>query len=163
FKMPPKGKLSAETIADLERWIAMGAPDPRTGGPVVAVQKWNSLEEGRKFWAYQPPKKHSLPEVKNVDWSRGSIDRFILARLEKEGLRRSAGANRITLLRRATFALTGLPPTPAEIDTFLADRAPDAWARVIDRLLASPHFGERWGRHWLDVARYAESSGGGRS
>src|SRR5438132_6892715 len=163
FKMPPKGKLPAEVIADLEKWVAMGAPDPRTGNVIAMAPKWGSVEEGRKFWAYQPPRQHPLPQVKAADWPRGSIDRFILAKLESQGLRPSADADRVTLIRRATFALTGLPPTPAEIDAFLADRSPEAFARVVDRLLASPHFGERWGRHWLDVARYAESSGGGRS
>src|SRR5262249_55723948 len=119
--------------------------------------------QGRKFWAFRPPRRHPLPAVKDTAWPRSAIDRFLLARLEAKGLRPAADADRATLLRRASFDLLGLPPTPAEVDAFRADQSPDAFARVIDRLLASPHYGERWGRHWLDVARFAESSGGGRS
>jgi hypothetical protein len=121
------------------------------------------IEKGRQFWAYQPPRRHPVPAVKDTDWPRGDIDRFLLARLEASGLRPAADADRATLLRRASFDLIGLPPTPEEIDAFVGDPAPDAWEKAIDRLLASPHFGERWGRHWLDVARFADSSGGGRS
>jgi hypothetical protein len=161
--MPPKGKLPPEAIADLEKWVAMGAPDPRTG-PVAKDTKYGpSVEEGRKFWAFQPVKKQSLPAVNNKDWPRGGIDRFVLAKLESKGLKPAADADRATLLRRVYFALVGIPPSPAEIDAFLADDSPQAFEKVVDRLLASPLFGERWGRFWLDVARYAESTGGGRS
>jgi hypothetical protein len=162
FRMPPKGKLPAEAIADLEKWIAMGAPDPRTGN--VAKTKYGpSVEEGRKFWAFQPPKKYPLPAVKNAGWSPATIDRFLLASLESKGLEPAKDADRVALIRRASYALIGLPPTAKEVDAFVRDQAPGAFARVVDQLLASPHFGERWGRHWLDVARYAESTGGGRS
>jgi hypothetical protein len=163
FQMPPKGKLPAEVIADLEKWIAMGAPDPR-GGAAVQITKYGpSVEEGRKFWAFRPPKRHPVPAVKDKAWARGTIDQFLLAKLEGAGLAPAPEADKATLLRRTYFALIGLPPTPAQIDAFLRDTAPDAFARAIDQLLASPHFGEIWGRHWLDVARYAESTGGGRS
>jgi hypothetical protein len=161
-RMPPKGKLPAAVIADLERWIALGAPDPRDG-TATSNKKGIDLEQGRKFWAFQPPRRHPVPAVKDTTWAHGDIDRFILARLDSKGLRPVADADRVTLIRRAYFDLVGLPPSPEEIDDFVNDRSPDAFARVVDRLLASPHFGERWGRHWLDVARFAESSGGGRS
>jgi hypothetical protein len=156
--MPPRGKLPAPVVADFERWVAMGAPDPRdasaTGGPDSI-----DLKAGRRFWAFQPPRRYPAPPVKNAAWARGAIDRFILARLEAKGLQPAPDAERAVLLRRVTIDLTGLLPTPGEIDAFVADRSPDAFARVVDRLLASPHFGERWGRHWLDVARYADSNG----
>jgi hypothetical protein len=162
LKMPENGKLPAEVIADFEQWVAMGAPDPRTR--TVAKTKYGpSVEEGRKYWAFQPPKAHPVPAVKDRDWPRGSIDQFVLAGLEGKGLKPAPEADRGTLLRRAYFALIGLPPSPAEIDAFLADDSPQAFDKVIDRLLAAPQFGERWGRFWLDVARYAESTGGGRS
>jgi len=114
-------------------------------------------------WSFEPLDRPSLPEVSDEPWPRTDIDRFILARMEKEGLTPVADADRRTLVRRAYFALVGLPPAPADTDAFLADESPDAFERLVDRLLASPHFGERWGRHWLDVARFAQSTGGGRS
>jgi hypothetical protein len=164
LRMPPKGKLPDGVVADLEKWVAMGAPDPRAEGkPAAADKKPIDVHEGRKFWAFQPPRRHPVPAVKDAAWPRGDIDRFLLAQLEARGLRPVADADRATLLRRASFDLLGLPPTPEAIKAFVNDPAPDAFARVIDGLLASPHFGERWGRHWLDVARFAESSGGGRS
>jgi hypothetical protein len=163
LKMPPDRKLPAEVIADLEKWVAMGAPDPRTGAPAKAASKGVDIEEGRKFWAFQPPKRPAVPAVKDTAWPDGAIDRFVLAALEVKGIRPIADADRPTLIRRASYALIGLPPTPAEIDAFDNDPSPDAFATVVDRLLASPHFGERWGRHWLDIARFSESSGGGRS
>ena len=164
LKMPPKGKLPAAAAADLEKWIALGAPDPR--GAAVSAGKsagGMTVEEGRKYWAYRPPQLRPLPAVKQTNWPRADLDRFILARLEAEGLRPAADADRATLLRRVSFDLVGLPPTPEQLDDFLRDPSPAAFARAVDALLASPHFGERWGRHWLDVARFAESSGGGRS
>jgi hypothetical protein len=165
LKMPPKGKLPDAVIASLEQWVAMGAPDPRTGPPSGTPRKAESIniEKGRKFWAFQPASRRSTPSVSDTAWPRGDIDRFVLARLEAQGLRPAADADRITLIRRVYFDLIGLPPTPEEIDAFVGDPSPGAFARVVDELLASPHFGERWGRHWLDVARYADSSGGGRS
>ena len=163
LQMPPKGKLPAAVIADFEKWVAMGAPDPRTENPGKTPTKEWDLAKARNFWSFQPPLKHPLPTLKNEGWARGPIDKFILAGLEKKGLKPAADADRATLIRRAYFALTGLPPTSQQVDAFVQDKSPEAFARVVDELLASPHFGERWGRHWLDVARFAESSGGGRS
>src|SRR5262249_2947893 len=163
LRMPPKGKLPPEVIADLEKWVALGAPDPRTGHQVAGDRKTPWPVDAAKFWAFQPPRKHAVPEVKNTAWPRSPIDRFLLARLEAQKLAPAADADRATLLRRAYFDLIGLPPTPEQTDAFVRDPSPDAFARVVDDLLASRHFGERWGRHWLDVARFAESSGGGRS
>ncbi|KAF0181195.1 MAG: signal peptide protein [Limisphaerales bacterium] len=118
-----------------------------------------SLEAGRKHWAFQPVRAVQLPTVKDATWSRNDVDRFILAALEAKGLKPSPEADRRTLIRRVTFDLIGLPPTPEEVEAFVRDTSPQAWERVVDRLLASPHYGERWGRHWLDLARYADSSG----
>jgi hypothetical protein len=156
--MPPQGKLPPQVIAEFERWVAMGAPDPRDASTGWGSKRIN-LETGRKFWAFQTPRHHAAPAVKDEGWPQGDVDRFILARLEAAGLRPTGDADRATLIRRVTIDLIGLPPTPEELGAFVADRRPDAFARVVDRLLASPHFGERWGRHWLDVARYADSNG----
>ncbi len=158
IEMPPKGKLSDEVIADFERWVRMGAPDPR-GGDISTTRPTIDVEAGRTFWSFQPPKHHPVPKNADAAWARGDIDRFILAALETKGLKPARDADRVTLIRRATIALTGLPPTPREIDDFANDSADDAFEKVVGRLLASPHFGERWGRHWLDVARYADSNG----
>ncbi len=164
IKMPPDGRLPAAVVADFERWITLGAPDPRaTDTPVVAARSDSGgaydFGPGREHWAYRPMARAEPPAVANEAWVRGPVDRFILARLEADGLAPVAPATKRQLLRRITFDLTGLPPTPAEIGTFLADTRPDAYERVVDRLLASPRYGERWGRHWLDVARYADSNG----
>jgi hypothetical protein len=160
LRMPPKAKLPDTVVADFEAWIRMGAPDPRTGpAPALTGRAPADLAKGREFWSFRPPKKSAPPPVKRTDWPRGDIDRFLLAALEARGLDPVADASRPRLLRRVTFDLIGLPPTPEELDAFLADDSPEAFAKVVDRLLASPRFGERWGRHWLDVARYAESSG----
>ncbi len=164
IKMPPDGRLPAAVVADFERWITLGAPDPRaTDTPVVAARSDSGgaydFGPGREHWAYRSMARAEPPAVENEAWVRGPIDRFILARLEADGLAPVGPATKRQLLRRITFDLTGLPPTPAEIDAFLADTRPDAYERVVDRLLASPRYGERWGRHWLDVARYADSNG----
>jgi hypothetical protein len=153
-KMPPKTKLPDAVINDLRRWVEMGAPDPRerAAAPPSTID-WT---KARQFWSFLPVRKPAPPAVKDAAWPKTDIDRFILARLEGEGLPHAAPADKRTLIRRATFDLTGLPPTPDEIDTFLKDDSPDAFAKVVDRLLKSPHYGERWARHWLDVARYAE-------
>ncbi len=156
--MPPKQKLPDEVIADFERWINMGAPDPRDGKAVVAARNID-IEAGRKFWAFQPPRRAELPKLVDTAWPRSDIDRFILAGLEAKGLKPARDAERATLVRRASVALIGLPPTPEEIDEALADKSEQWFEKVVDRLLASKHFGERWGRHWLDVARYADSNG----
>jgi hypothetical protein len=154
-KMPPKGKLPPQTIADIEAWINMGAPDPRTAA--VVKQRGMTIEEGRRFWSYLPIRKPKPPAVKDSAWPSSDIDRFILAALEAKGLKPAAAADRAVLIRRVYYDLIGLPPTPEEIDAFVNDRSADAYERLVDMLLASPHFGERWGRHWLDVARFAES------
>ncbi|RYD66636.1 MAG: DUF1549 domain-containing protein, partial [Verrucomicrobiaceae bacterium] len=159
LQMPPKHRLTPEQVKDLEEWVRMGLPDPRDGKVTVALTPSENLEESRKFWSLQPVKTPAIPEVKNAGWARNEIDRFILSRLEAKGFRPNSEAGKRTLLRRATYDLTGLPPTPEEMDEFLADQSPEAFAKVVDRLLASPHYGERWGRHWLDVVRYADTSG----
>jgi hypothetical protein len=163
LKMPRKEKLPEQVIADFEKWIAMGAPDPRTASGAKLAPKYPTVEEGRKFWAFQPVKMPAIPQVKDAAWPKSDIDRFLLGKLEEKNLKPSHDVDRATLLRRLYFALIGMPPTPAEIDAFVNDRSAEAILHVVDRLLASPHFGERWGRHWLDVARFAESSGGGRT
>ncbi len=155
-KMPPRQKLPDAVIADFEAWINRGAPDPRTAAG-TGKQRGLSLEEGRRFWAYRPVNDPPVPPVKDRAWPRGAIDTFVLAGLEAKGLRPAAEADRATLIRRVYYDLVGLPPVPEEVDAFVADRRSDAYERLVDRLLASPHFGERWGRHWLDVARFAES------
>ncbi len=158
LQMPPKEKLPAELVADLEAWVRMGAPDPRDGGAAARPKQVGmSLEEGRRFWSYRPVERPLLPAVRDAAWPAGEIDRFVLAGLEARGLRPAPEADRAVLARRLTYDLHGLPPTPEEVDAFGRDASPDAWEQLVDRLLASPRFGERWGRHWLDVARYAES------
>ncbi|MBI5757263.1 MAG: PSD1 domain-containing protein [Planctomycetales bacterium] len=160
LQMPPKGALSGAQIRDLEAWVKMGAPDPRVAQPgTTAGQRTIDIEAGRKFWSFLPLANPDVPVVKNSAWVKSPVDAFILAELEKSGLNPAPATDKRTLIRRATFDLAGLPPTPAEVDAFLADEAPDAFSRVIERLLATPQYGERWGRHWLDVARYADSNG----
>jgi len=160
LQMPPMGQLPAEQVKDFEAWVKMGAPDPRTENPSdrAAWQPYD-LEGARKFWSFQAVKEPALPEVNSKAWARSPIDRFILAKLVNKALRPVADADKLTLIRRATFDLTGLPPTPDEIDAFLNDTSAKAFERVVDRLLSSPHYGERWGRHWLDVVRYADTAG----
>lgn len=157
-KMPPKTKLPDSVIQDFVEWIAMGAPDPREGGGPNKGYKTMTLEEAKSFWAFQPPKK-TKPAVENTDWARSPIDRFLLSKMEAKGVKPVADADRHTLLRRLQFDLVGLPPTLDEIEAFIDDKTPDAVEKLVDRLLASKHFGERWGRHWLDIARYAETNG----
>ena len=164
FEMPPAGRLPSRVADDFVAWIRSGAVDPRpvpAGGPPAAATV--DVEAGRSFWSFRPLADPSMPAVRAAAWPLAETDRFILARLEAAGLEPAADADRATWLRRVTFDLVGLPPTPAEIEAFVADDSPTSHARVVDRLLESPRFGERWGRHWLDVARFAESSGGGRS
>ena len=156
IEMPPKGKMPAAEVEILAQWVKMGAPDPRLGTGKTA-KKGLDLETGRKFWSYQPLSKPAVPAVKNADWARGDIDRFILAKLEAAKLEPTVDADRVTLARRIYFDLIGLPPSPEQIDAFVNDTSPKAYEKLVDQLLASPHFGERWGRHWLDVARFAES------
>ena len=157
--MPPKTRLAKGVVADFKQWIEMGAPDPRDGRLAKAEAKQIDFAEARKFWAFRRPGEPTLPSVQASAWPREDLDFFILARLESNQLQPAPAAAKRTLIRRATYDLTGLPPTMEEIADFLADESPDAFRRVVDRLLASPHYGEKWGRHWLDVARYADSNG----
>ena len=152
LKMPENSKLADRQIADLVRWVEMGAPFPEVSKTAVRSRDPN-------HWAFQPPADQPVPEVKNVAWADSILDRFVLSKLEAAGLAPAERADKRTLIRRVTFDLTGLPPTPAQIDEFLNDDRPDAYAQLVDRLLSSPAYGERWGRHWLDVARYADSNG----
>jgi mono/diheme cytochrome c family protein len=152
--MPRNGpRLSAAEIGLLKTWIDQGATAPTT--EIAADPR----QAKRKHWAFQPVVRPPLPPVRDVAWVRNPIDRFILARLEKEGIAPSPEADRTTLIRRVSLDLVGLPPTPREVEEFVHDPRPDAYERLVDRLLASPHYGERWGRHWLDLARYADSNG----
>jgi hypothetical protein len=163
IKMPPKGKLPDQAVADLTTWIRLGAPWPAgsaSSAPgVESLATMNPVEAARRHWAFQPVHEPALPAVMNRAWVQSPIDAFVLARLEAKHLAPAPPADRRTLIRRATFDLTGLPPTPAETEAFVSDTAPGAFARVVDRLLASPHYGERWGRYWLDIARYADTRG----
>ncbi|MEX1097952.1 MAG: PSD1 and planctomycete cytochrome C domain-containing protein [Planctomycetales bacterium] len=158
YQMPPKGKLPDEAIDMLETWVRTGAewPAVSTGATRTADA---ATERGKSHWAFQAVTRPELPAITAADWPANGIDRFVLARLERAGLSPSPAASRETLIRRAHFVLTGLPPTAAEIERFVADETPEAFARLVDRLLESPHYGERWGRHWLDVARYADTKG----
>jgi cytochrome c553 len=161
LQMPPKTKLADEVIADFEKWVKMGAPDPRGGSGLAAVAAGSGVDvaKGRQFWAFQPPRSFAPPKVGDATWPRSDIDRFVLSALEAKGLKPVADAGRHALIRRVSFDLTGLPPSPEEVLAFVFDTSEDAFAKEVDQLLASPRFGERWGRHWLDLARYAESSG----
>jgi hypothetical protein len=156
-EMPPKQKLPASDVDVLTRWVKVGAPWPADA--TKTRRRGVITDEDRAFWSYQPVRDHAVPVVKNGEWARTSVDRFVLARLEAKSLSPSAEADRQTLVRRLTFDLTGLPPTPEDVDAFVADRAPDSYERLVERLLASPAYGERWGRHWLDVVRYADTAG----
>jgi len=168
LKMPPMGKLKAEEIAKIREWVKMGAPWPgyekKAGAAVVSstgTRKHGSAltDEEWKFWAFQPVKKTAVPPVKRAEWVKSPVDAFILQKLEAQGLAPAGKADKMVLLRRATYDLHGLPPTEQEIRDFLADQSPEAFQKVVERLLASPRYGEKWGRHWLDVARYADSTG----
>ncbi|HEY1050225.1 MAG TPA: PSD1 and planctomycete cytochrome C domain-containing protein [Prosthecobacter sp.] len=159
MQMPPKGSLPAAEVKALEEWVKMGAPDPREA--VVAAKggagapRVIDIAEGSKHWAFRPIAKPQVPAVEAAN----PIDAFVLAKLAEKNLSLAPAADKRTLIRRATFDLTGLPPTAAEVEAFLADTAPDAFAKVVDRLLRSPQSGEKWGRHWMDVARYSDSNG----
>ncbi|MBI5759687.1 MAG: DUF1553 domain-containing protein [Planctomycetales bacterium] len=156
--MPPKKpKLPERTIADFVKWIEMGVPDPREGD-VSTTGGWD-LKEARQHWSFQPVRKTVPPQINDAAWVRTPIDAFFLAKLEGRQWRPAPPAGRAELIRRVSFDLIGLPPTPEEIDAFINDASPDAFERVVDRLLSSPHYGERWAQHWLDVVRYAETEG----
>lgn len=158
LKMPPGKKLPSEIIADFEAWIKMGAPDPRSDD-VAPLPPPYDFAEARKHWAYRPVTNPEPPGIADPLWNRTPIDRFIKAKLEEKKLQPVGPATKRALIRRATYDLTGLPPSPEEVEAFLKDLSPNAFEKVIDRLLASPHYGERWGRHWLDVVRYADTAG----
>jgi hypothetical protein len=168
LRMPPGGKLPDEKIASFEKWIASGAPDPREDAPAsstanpVPAKRGMDIEAGRKWWAFQPVSPQPPPSFKDSAfasrWIREKVDAFILARLEQNKLQPSAEADRATLIQRASLDLTGLRPSYGEVQAFVTDRDPKAYEKLIDRLLASPRYGERWGRYWLDVARYGEDN-----
>lgn len=156
-RMPPAEKgerLTSRQIDALTEWVRRGAPWPEAHGDTGS-----DSQSAKEHWAFQPVRRPPLPEVSHPEWCQTPIDRFVLARLEADGLEPSPAATRRELIRRATYDLLGLPPTPAEVEAFVRDEAPDAYERLIDRLLASPHYGEQWGRHWLDVARYSDTKG----
>lgn len=160
LQMPPDGKLPDDAIEILEKWVQLGAPDPRTEtarakGPSMGM----SIEEGQKFWAFQSISDPPIPNVQQSDWVRTPIDAFVLSELERLDIKPAQPADKRTLIRRVTFNLTGLPPTPEEVAEFVTDESDDAFSKVVGRLLNSSAYGVRWGRHWLDVARYADSNG----
>ena len=156
LEMPPKQKLPADVIAKVEHWIKIGAPDPRDGSGTGNQSAAIDIEKGRQFWAFQRPQLQTVPLVQASGWPEQRIDWFLLRQLEQHQLRPTQEAERRVLVRRVTFDLTGLPPTPEEVETFVADTSPSAYEDLVERLLASPRYGERWARMWLDVARYAE-------
>jgi mono/diheme cytochrome c family protein len=158
LEMPPKVKLSDEIVADFVKWVTFGAPDPREATASTVGSKI-SMADARKFWSLQPPKLVKPAATVNTTWARSEIDHYVAAGLEKHKLKPVADAEKQVLVRRLYFDLMGLPPTPAEIDAFVQDSSPKAVETLVDKLLASPQFGERWGRHWLDVARFGESTG----
>lgn len=159
LKMPPKTKLPDEAIANLKHWIDIGAPWPTGTAPAVESMDERIARARREHWAFQPVVEPAVPEVRNTGWIATPVDAFILNTLEAAGLEPSPPADPYTLVRRVTFDLTGLPPTPEEVDAFVSNPTPEAYKEVVDRLLASPRYGERWGRYWLDVARYADTRG----
>jgi hypothetical protein len=156
--MPPKADkaLTPAQVADLEDWVRMGAPDPR---PTPAGGLVDPASKAKDHWAFKKPADPKIPDVQNAGWAKSDLDRFVLAKLEARQLTPAQPADKIALIRRATFDLHGLPPSPQEVDAFVNDQSADAFAKVVDRLLASPRYGERWGRYWLDVARYADTKG----
>ncbi len=167
LKMPPTNKLADAVIADFEQWIAAGAPDPRMEAPAettIAKRRGIDFDKGRQWWSFQPVREQAAPSIRQAAWPRTKIDRFILAKLEQSKITPSAEADPRTLILRAYLDLTGLKPSYEEVESFASDKDPRAYEKLVDRLLASPRYGERWGRYWLDVARYAENgdTGGNR-
>ncbi|KAF0175127.1 MAG: hypothetical protein FD161_3439 [Limisphaerales bacterium] len=161
LQMPPKEKLPDSVIADFENWVRMGAPDPRTGKAAAVLKTDEDLQKARKHWAFQTVVKPEPPKPKAhlKGWIQNEIDLFVLAKLEEKGLFPSPIADKWTLVRRAYFDLLGMPPSAKEAEDFVNDTSKDAWPNLLDKLLASPHYGERWGRYWLDIARYADTRG----
>ena len=158
LKMPPDEKLSDDVIADIEHWIKKGAPDPREGAATIAGPAFD-LQQARKYWAFQPIRDHEIPTVQNVGWLQTAVDNFVLAKLESKGLQPASTADKFELCRRIYFDLHGLPPSPEQVDAFVHDESPDAYTRLVDQLLSSARYGERWGQHWLDLIRFAETEG----
>lgn len=163
IQMPPKTKLKGQQIEDLTKWVQMGAHWP-DATPASITQKADGPKElfsadDKSFWAFRPPQVPSIPDVVNAKWCQSPLDRFLLSRLEEKQIAPAPSSPRHILIRRATLDLLGITPSPEEVDAFLQDSSPDAWERVVDRLLASPLYGQRWARHWLDLARYADSNG----
>ena len=154
--MPPDGVLPKSEIALIRQWISRGAPDPRSTVTPTAATASIDWKRGRAHWAFQSPQRQTLPDVLDTHWPQNAVDSFVLARLEAHQLGPVPPASSETLVRRITLDLTGLPPSPNDVNTFLSDTRPGSWNRLIERLLASPAYGEKWGRHWLDVVRYAD-------
>jgi hypothetical protein len=159
YQMPPKGKLPAAEIATLTKWVEMGAPWPKEDGPAPVTKSFDLAQLKAEHWCWQPLKQPALPKVHNEAWIQQPLDRFILAKLEAANIPPAPPADKRTLIRRLYFDLIGLPPKPEEVNQYLSDDSPHATEKVVEKLLNSPHFGERWGRHWLDLMRYAESRG----
>jgi mono/diheme cytochrome c family protein len=162
YEMPPSGKLADEQIAVLTKWVELGLPwgsEPELGQKPTDAHGPPAVDEKAKaFWSFQPLTRPEPPRVNDVDWVRTPVDAFVLAKLEQDGLKPAPAASKAALIRRAYYDLTGLPPSPQEVAAFVADDSPGAFERVVDTLLESPHYGERWGRHWLDLVRYAETN-----
>ncbi|MCA9081304.1 MAG: DUF1553 domain-containing protein [Planctomycetaceae bacterium] len=161
FEMPPAGKLDESIIRDFRRWVRMGAPDPRGGEMTLATQDVEPTD-AKALWSLQPIEQPVVPEVDDARWSTTEVDRFLQAARVEHGLQTASAASPTALLRRVSFDLTGLPPSPEQVHAFVENPSPAAYANYVDTLLASPQFGERWGRHWLDVVRYGESAGSSR-
>ena len=159
LKMPPDGKLPEPSVAIIKQWVALGAPWSAISSKQASSTRTGGQGPAAPHWSFQPLVSPTVPTVKDRIWTANAVDAFILARLEAAGMTPSARADKRTLIRRATIDLWGIPPTAEEIDAFELDSTPGAFARLVDRLLASPRYGERWGRHWLDVARYADTKG----
>ena len=159
IKMPPSDKLEDTEIADLKTWVRTGAAWPESSAPVSPSSQYQITPQQRAFWSFQPIRNPTPPAARLAAWRKNPIDAFILAKLDEKKLAPTQPASKLALIRRATLDLTGLLPTPAEIDAFVADNSPQAFEKLVDRLLASPQYGERWGRHWLDVVRYSDTAG----
>jgi mono/diheme cytochrome c family protein len=160
LEMPPTGKLKPEQIDTLSKWVKAGLPMKDTAATAKTEHKGGVITpEARNYWAYKPVRRPAVPVVRNSAWVSNPIDTFILSKLEAKGLAPAPPADRVALVRRLYYDLTGLPPTPEQVDAFVADKSDNAYEKLVDRLLASPHYGEKWGRYWLDVVRYAETNG----
>ena len=159
FNMPPDTKLPDDVIANFEKWVEMGAADPRDGPATRLAKTEIDIEAGRGFWSFQPLLESQPPTKLKSPWIRNNIDRYVYTALNENGLEPNQEASRHTLIRRAYFDLWGLPPNPEDVESFVNDPAADAYEALVDRLLAGQHYGERWARHWLDLARFAESNG----